>query len=192
MVAVNEKPPANRRRLLVKNGTQWSKKYIFSGAHTGKPQNMAHNLGMKLLIFPKSTNYFLPFLPRNPHEYMAFRYLDTVHVPLDGLHPNAPYGGDYVVVIFPVGRAEQRGPHAAHRLNGVAACRHVRHNLVGGELVVVVVMGAVTHHLMPRLMQRHHRLRVLLHPVPHHKKRGLNIVSGQNINQRLRVLIPPR
>lgn len=149
------------------------------------------------ILYHSATNQFNPgkvlnLNPRNPHEYRAFLSLDTVHVPLDGLNPQAADSGNHVIVIFPVGRAEQGGPHAAHRLNGVAAGRHVRHDLVGGELVVVVMVGAVAHHLMPRLMQRHHRLRVLLHPVPHHKKRGLDVVPGQNVNQRLGVLIPPR
>ena len=53
-----------------------------------------------------------------------------------------------------------------------------------------VVVG-MAHNLMPRLVEGLHRLRVFVHPLPHHKEGGLHLVFAQDVNEGLGVLVAP-
>ena len=117
--------------------------------------------------------------------------VQTVHIPLNRLHPHRPDGGDHMVVILPVGAADQRGGDACNGLHLVVARRHIRHDLISGKPVKVVVMIGVIHHLHSRIPQGLHGFRVFIHPVPHQKEGGLHIVPGQNVQEHLGVLVSP-
>ena len=56
---------------------------------------------------------------------------------------------------------------------------------------MVVVVGVV-HDLHARLVQRLYGLREFIHPIPHQEECGLYIVLGENIDEHLRILVPPR
>ena len=96
-----------------------------------------------------------------------------------------------MVVVLPVGTADQRGRDACNGLHLVVARRHIRHDLVGGEAVVVVVVVGVVHHLHARVSQGLHGLRVLIHPVPYQEEGGLHIVLAENVDEHLGVLVAP-
>ena len=96
-----------------------------------------------------------------------------------------------MVVVLPVGAADQGGPHAGDGFDLVVAGRHVGNDLLGGQAVVVGVGVGVVHNLMTSVVEGLHRLRVFVHPVPHHKKGGFDLILAQNVDQLLGILIPP-
>ena len=97
-----------------------------------------------------------------------------------------------MVVILPVGAADQRGRHTAGGGDALVAGGDVRDDLIGGETVEMVVVVGVAHDLVACVMQRLHRFRVLLRPVAHHKEGGLDVEFLQNVDERLGVLVAPR
>ena len=117
--------------------------------------------------------------------------MGNIHVPLDGLHADGADGADDSVVVFAVGRTDQRGAYAGDRLNFVVAGLHIGDNFLPGELGHVGVGVGVVHDLVARVVQRLDGLRVFVHPVPDHKKGGLHIVLSQNVNELLGVLVAP-
>ncbi|MPM47804.1 hypothetical protein SDC9_94522 [bioreactor metagenome] len=97
-----------------------------------------------------------------------------------------------MVVVFSVRTADQRWPHAGDSLDFVAALLQVGRDLLSGQGVIVVMVGGVAHDLVSRVVQSLNGLRIFFCPVAHYKKSGLHIVRSQSINERLRVLVPPR
>ena len=53
-----------------------------------------------------------------------------------------------------------------------------------------VIVGVV-HHLMPRVVEGLHRLRVFIDPVPHHEEGGFYLVAVQDVDELLGVLVAP-
>ena len=123
---------------------------------------------------------------------IVFFPVQTVDVPLYRLHAHGSDGGDHVVIVLAVGAADQRGCHAGDGSDLLVAGGDVGNDLVGGEGIIVVVMIGMVHHLVARVVEGFDRLRVLIHPVAHHKKGGLDVIFGQNINELLGILIAPR
>lgn len=54
------------------------------------------------------------------------------------------------------------------------------------------MMGRMAHDFVSRIVQGLDGLRVFFHPVAYYKEGGLHIICTQNVNERLRVLVPPR
>lgn len=96
-----------------------------------------------------------------------------------------------MVVVLAVGAADEAGGHAGDGGDLLVAGGDVRHHLIGGEGVVVVVVEGVVHDLMPGVVEGLHGLRVLIHPVAHHEKGGLDVVFAQNVDEGLGVLVAP-
>ena len=117
--------------------------------------------------------------------------MGNIHVPLDGLHAGGADRVDGVVVIIPIGQADQGGPDAGDRLDLVVAGVQVGGHLVGGQLGVVGVGVGVVHHLVTRVVQGLYRLRIFVHPVPHYKEGGLHAVLLQYVDELLGVLVAP-
>lgn len=117
--------------------------------------------------------------------------VQAVHIPLDGLHADGAHGADGFVVVIAVGQPDQGGAHPGDRLDLVVAGVQVGGHLVGGELGVVGVGVGVVHHLVARVVEGLHRLRVFIHPLPHHKEGGRDLVLSQNVDQLLGVLVAP-
>ena len=101
------------------------------------------------------------FKPTNHCSTTALSRFRLLHIPLDGLHTHSADGGDDVVIILAVGAADQRGRHTGDGTDALIAGGDVRRDLLCRQAVVVVVVVGVTHHLVPCIMQRLHRLRVL-------------------------------
>ena len=114
-----------------------------------------------------------------------------IHIPLDGLHVQGPHRIDGIVIVIPIGQPHQGGPHPGDGLDFVVAGVQIRHHLVRRQLGIMGVGVGVVHHLMPRIRQRLYRLRVLIRPLPHHKKGGLDVILTQNVNELLGILVPP-
>ena len=117
--------------------------------------------------------------------------VQAVHIPLDGLHAHGPHGVNHVVVVLPVGTAEQGGPRPRHLFDLVPAGVEVGDDLIGRQAVEVGVGIGVAHHLMARVGQGLHRLGVFVHPLPHHKEGGRHVVLAQNVDELLGVLVAP-
>ena len=117
--------------------------------------------------------------------------MGSFHIPLDGLHADGADGGDDVVVVLPIGAADEGGPHAGDGLDLVVAGLHVGNDLLGGEAVVVGVGVGVVHHLVARVVEGLHRLRVFVHPVSDDKEGRLHLVLVQNVDELLGVLVAP-
>ena len=117
--------------------------------------------------------------------------VQTIYIPLDGLHANGAHRLDGAVVIVPVGQAHQGGPHPGDGLDLIVAGVEVGHHLLLGELGVVGMGVGMVHHLVSRLVQSLHRLRILVRPLAHYKEGCFNVVLAQNINELLGVLVPP-
>ena len=117
--------------------------------------------------------------------------VQAVHVPLDGLQAGGAHGADGVVVIVPVGQADEGGPHPGDRLDLVIAGGQVGQDLVGGQLGIVGVGVGVVHHLVAGVVEGLHRLRIFVHPLPHHEKGGRDLVLPQDVNELLGVLVAP-
>ena len=96
-----------------------------------------------------------------------------------------------MVVVLAVGTADEAGGHTGDGGDLLVAGGDVRHHLIGGEGVVVVVVEGVVHDLMPGVVEGLHGLRVLIHPVTHHEEGGLDVVFAQNVNEHLSVLVAP-
>ncbi len=60
--------------------------------------------------------------------------IQTVHIPLNGLHAHGTDGIDYMVVILSIRRAYQGGYHTGDCLNFLVAGRYISNNFLGGEL----------------------------------------------------------
>ena len=58
-----------------------------------------------------------------------------VHIPLDGFHAHGADGGDDVVVVLPVGAADQRGRYAGGGADALVAGGDVVDDLLGGRLL---------------------------------------------------------
>ena len=96
-----------------------------------------------------------------------------------------------MVVILAVGTADQRGSHPCYGGDLFVAGGYISDDLVAGKGIIVVVVVGVAHDLMPRVMERFHRLGIFIHPIADHEKGGLDIVFGQNVDQSLRILVAP-
>ena len=83
------------------------------------------------------------------------------------------------------------GPHAGDGLDLVVAGVQVGHDLLHRQLGVVGVGVGVVHHLMPRVVEGLHRLRVFIDPVPHHEEGGFYLVAVQDVDELLGVLVAP-
>ena len=117
--------------------------------------------------------------------------VQAVHIPLDRLDAHAAYRCDDVVVVLPKGRAEEGGGLPGDGGDLFSCGGQICHDLLGGERVEVGVGVRVTHHFMPRIGESLDRLRVFLHPVTHHKERGLDMVAAQNVDELLGILVAP-
>ena len=117
--------------------------------------------------------------------------MGNIHVPLDGLHADGADRVDGVVVIIPIGQADQGGPDAGDRLDLVVAGVQVGGHLVGGQLGVVGVGVGVVHHLVARVVEGLHRFGVFIHPFPHHEEGGRDLVLAENVDELLGVLVAP-
>ena len=122
----------------------------------------------------------------------ALSHFRLLHIPLDGLHTHSTDGGNDVVIILAVGAADQRGRHTGDGADTLIAGGDVRCDLLCRQAVVVVVVVGVTHHLVPCIVQRLHRLRVLFRPVAHHEECGFDMVLLQNVDEGLGILVAPR
>lgn len=96
-----------------------------------------------------------------------------------------------MVVVFPKGRAEEGEGLPGDGGDLFSRSGQVCHDFLGGERVEVGVGVRVTHHFMPRIGESLDRLRVFLHPVTHHKERGLDMVASQNVDELLGILVAP-
>ena len=96
-----------------------------------------------------------------------------------------------MVVILPVGAADEGGAHAGDGLDLVVAGLHIGHDLLGGQAVVVGMGIGVVHDLMARVVKGLHRLGIFVHPVPHHKKGGFDLILTQNVDELLGILVTP-
>ena len=130
--------------------------------------------------------------PENLCGTTALSHFRLLHIPLDGFHAHGADGGDDVVVVLPVGAADQRGRYAGGGADALVAGGDVVDDLLRGQAVVVVVVVGVAHDLVPCVVERLDGFRILLRPVAHHEKCGLDVVLRQNIDQRLGVLVAPR
>ena len=117
--------------------------------------------------------------------------VQAVHVPLDGLHADGTDGGNNVIVIFPIGRADQGGAHTGDCLDFVVARLHVGNDLILGELRHMGVGIGVVHDLMSGVVEGLDGFWIFVHPLPHHKKGGFNLILAQDVDEHLGVLIPP-
>ena len=97
-----------------------------------------------------------------------------------------------MVVILAVGAADQCGAASGDGFDFIAALLNIRHDLGGGQAVVMIVVSGMAHDLVACVMQRLHRFRILIHPVAHHEEGGLDVVLRQNFDKVLRILIAPR
>ena len=96
-----------------------------------------------------------------------------------------------MVVVLPEGGTEEGGAGAGNGFDFVAAGADVRHDLIGGETVEVGVAVGVAHDLVARVGQGLYRLRILLHPVPHHEEGDLYVVLVEDVDEGLGVLVAP-
>ena len=131
----------------------------------------------------------------NAREYPyseAFGYVGTLHVPLDGIDAHVPDGLYDLVVILPVGTAEQAHFSAGDGLNLAGAQAHLVDDLLFRQLCHVGVGVGVVADLHARVGQRLHALRVFVRPLAHQEKCGLHIVLVQDVDQRLGILVTPR
>ena len=83
------------------------------------------------------------------------------------------------------------GTPSGDRLNFVVAGGQVVGNLLGRQLGIVGMGVGVVHHLMSRIVEGLDRLRIFVHPLPHHEKGGLHGILGQDIDQLLCILVAP-
>lgn len=114
------------------------------------------------------------------------------HVPLNGLHPHRADGGDHMVVVLPVRAADQGRRYPRNGGDLLIAGRHIGDDLLSAEAVIMGVVIGVVHDLHTRIVELRHRLRISLYPIPHHEKGGLYIIPPQNVDELLRILVPPR
>ena len=114
-----------------------------------------------------------------------------LHVPLDRFHVLGADGGDDVVIILSVGTANEGGTDPSDSLDFFIGGLYVGDNLVGGEGIIVVVVQAMRHDLVACIVESFDGLGVFLHPVAHYKKGSLDVISAQNINEILGVLVAP-
>ena len=96
-----------------------------------------------------------------------------------------------MVVILPIGAAEEGGGGPRHRLDLLRAGGKVLGNLPGREAVEVGVGVGVAHHLVAGVREGLHRLGVFVHPLSHHEKGGLHAVFPQDVDKQLGVLVAP-
>ena len=88
-----------------------------------------------------------------------------------------------MVVVLPIGGAEEGGPHPGDGLDLVAAGGEVGGDLLGGEGVVKWSWWSewlITS--WPASGEGFYRFRVFLHPVPHHEEGGLDVGSGPRMS----------
>ena len=97
-----------------------------------------------------------------------------------------------MVVILAVGAADQRGTASGDGFDFIAALLNIRHDLGGGQAVVMIVVSGVTHDLVACIVQCLYRFRILIHPVAYHEEGGLDVVLRQNFDKVLRILVTPR
>lgn len=114
-----------------------------------------------------------------------------IHIPLDGFHTDGTNGGNDVVVIFSIGRADQGGAHAGDRLNLVVTRLHVGDDLLLGELGHMGMGIGVVHDLVSGVVEGLDGFRVFVHPLPHHEKGGFDLILAQDVDEHLGVLVSP-
>ena len=117
--------------------------------------------------------------------------VQTVHVPLNGFHTDGADGSDDVVVIFSIGRADKSRANTGDSFDLIVAGLHIGHDFLRGELGEMGVGVGVIHHLMSGIGQSLDRVGVFVHPVAHHKERGLHVILPQNVDELLGVFVPP-
>lgn len=81
--------------------------------------------------------------------------------------------------------------YSGNGFNLLIAGVNVLHDLVAGECIEVCMCIGMVHDLMTRLGERLNRLGIAINPIPHHKKGCLDIILAQNVDELLRILIPP-
>ena len=96
-----------------------------------------------------------------------------------------------MVIVFPIGAADQRGGHAGDGFDLVAGGLEVGGDLLRGKRVVVGVGVGVAHDLMPGIVEGLDRFRVLGDPVSHNEEGGLDVVLSQYVNELLGVFVAP-
>ena len=96
-----------------------------------------------------------------------------------------------MVVVLAEGAADQGRAHAGEPLDHIVALVHVRHDLVSGQRIVMVVLAGMVHQLMSMLDNGFRRIRILLRPRSDHKERRLDVVFVQHVEDLLRVVRSP-
>ena len=80
-----------------------------------------------------------------------------------------------MIVVLAEGAADQGRAHAGEPFDHIVALVDVRHDLVGGQRIVVIMLAGMIHQLMSMFDDRLRRARVLLRPCADHKKRRLDV-----------------
>ena len=95
------------------------------------------------------------------------------------------------VIVIAIRRAEKDRLGAGDLFNFfIAGCDLLQHLLAGKRGHVRVGIGMI-HHFIARVRQRLHRLGIFVHPLSHYKECRMHMMLTENIDQLLRVFIPP-
>lgn len=117
--------------------------------------------------------------------------IQTVHIPLDRLHPDGANRADHIIIIVAIGTAVESGFLASDLLNLLVAPLQLLYDGLAAALRQVRVGVGMIFDLMPCIGQCFHRFRVLIHPLADQEKGRLHLIFPQYFNQLFRILIPP-
>ena len=114
-----------------------------------------------------------------------------IHVPLNGIVAAFGGGADHIVVIIPVGRAEQEHVIARQLLHLPVDGYDFLALFIVGDLTHVFVVFAVVSQIMPGRQDGLHVLRIGIHPAARHEEGDMYVVPGKDIQDLSRVFVPP-
>ena len=117
--------------------------------------------------------------------------MGTLHIPLDGLDAHVADGSDDLVVILPVGAAEQLNLPAGDGLDLAGTQAHLVNDLLLRQLCHVGMGVRVAADLHARIGQGLHALGVFVRPLAHKEECGTHAILRQGVNERLGVFVAP-
>ena len=122
---------------------------------------------------------------------MGFSCFMYFHIPLDGFHADGTDRRDHMVIVFPVGTADQRGAHSCNSFDLVITGIYILDDFFCGQAVVVGMILAVIHDLMTCVVEGLNGLRIFVHPIPHHEEGCFHVMLCQSVDELLSIFIPP-
>ena len=115
-----------------------------------------------------------------------------INGPLDGIHFHIVRRFDHRIVVISIRRSKKQRADAGHGLDLFIAGGDLRCHLRLGKLRHVRVGIGVVAHFVAGGAERADGIRIFVHPCADDEKRRLHIVTLQNVDQRLRLLVAPR